>query len=78
MISSAKLWVFHILAKTFFPCVRSQCNFLDICQLLNVKICTSVTVMCKIVLFYSVKVSFLLELSAKTWFTIWVIWSFNS
>ena len=78
MISSAKLWVFHIPSKTFFLCVRPQHKFLDIYQFQNVKTCTFFVNMCKIVLFYSVKVSFLLELSAKTWFTIWVIWSFNS
>ena len=40
MISAAKLWLFHILTKKFFRCVRTQHDFLDYSQIINVKICT--------------------------------------
>ena len=55
LISGAKLCLFHISAKGFFP-----------------------SRMCKNVNTFYPKDSFLLELSAKTWLTICVIWSFNS
>jgi len=37
LISGAKLCLFHISAKGFFPCARPQCYFLDLYQLQNVK-----------------------------------------
>ena len=55
MISTAKLWLFHILTKRFFRCVRTQYDFLDYSQTINVKICTLQRKVCISVLFILTK-----------------------
>ena len=65
MISVAKLWLFHILTKRFFRCVRPQQGFLDFYQHTNVKMCTLCYKVCTFTLFILSESAFCLSYQPK-------------